>query len=330
MKKSKYITAILSIIVIATLIGTSIWFMSEPEESYIQGQADATQINVAPKIPGRLEEIKVKEGDQVKKGQLLAVLSTPELNAKLIQAKAGRAAALAMDEKAKKGARAEQIQAAYNVWQQAKAASELAQKTYMRMQNLYNEKVVSAQKRDEAYAQSLATKDQADAAHSNYKLLLSGASVEDKEAAAAKLNQAQGAVDEVEAYIKEAELVSPANAEVLKIIPNRGELVNTGYTIINLVDLNDVWVVFNIKEDLMPYFRQGTTFEAKIPALNNQMVKLQVQYIAAEGDFATWNATKTQGDFDMKTFEIKAYPVEPIKGLRPGMTALVNQKSLKK
>lgn len=328
--KSKLISSIISIIIIVAIIGLSIWFMNKPTQVTIQGQVDATQINVSPKIAGRLEQVLIKEGDMVKEGDLLAVLSTPELDAKLVQAESAKAAAEAQDKKAKKGTRTEQIQGAYNQWQQAKASAELADKTYERMQNLYNDKVISAQKRDEAYTQSKASRELEKAAYANYKMAINGSRSEDKEAASAQVNQAQGAIEEVLAYKKEAKLLSPSNAEVLKIIPNRGEVVSAGYPIVNLVDLNDVWVVFNIKENLMSSFKKGSTFEAQIPALNNKKIKLQVRYIAAQGDFATWSATKTQGDFDMKTFEIKAYPMEKVEGLRPGMSALVDEKSLKK
>lgn len=328
--KSKLISSIISIIIIVAIIGLSIWFINKPTQVTIQGQVDATQINVSPKIAGRLEQVLIKEGDMVKEGDLLAVLSTPELDAKLVQAESAKAAAEAQDKKAKKGTRTEQIQGAYNQWQQAKASAELADKTYERMQNLYNDKVISAQKRDEAYTQSKASRELEKAAYANYKMAINGSRSEDKEAASAQVNQAQGAIEEVLAYKKEAKVLSPSNAEVLKIIPNRGEVVSAGYPIVNLVDLNDVWVVFNIKENLMSSFKKGSTFEAQIPALNNKKIKLQVRYIAAQGDFATWSATKTQGDFDMKTFEIKAYPMEKVEGLRPGMSALVDEKSLKK
>lgn len=328
--KSKLISSIISIIIIIAIIGLSIWFMNKPTQVTIQGQVDATQINVSPKIAGRLEQVLIKEGDMVKEGDLLAVLSTPELDAKLVQAESAKAAAEAQDKKAKKGTRTEQIQGAYNQWQQAKASAELADKTYERMQNLYNDKVISAQKRDEAYTQSKASRELEKAVYANYKMAINGSRSEDKEAASAQVNQAQGAIEEVLAYKKEAKVLSPSNAEVLKIIPNRGEVVSAGYPIVNLVDLNDVWVVFNIKENLMSSFKKGSTFEAQIPALNNKKIKLQVRYIAAQGDFATWSATKTQGDFDMKTFEIKAYPMEKVEGLRPGMSALVDEKSLKK
>lgn len=328
--KSKLISSIISIIIIVAIIGLSIWFMNKPTQVTIQGQVDATQINVSPKIAGRLEQVLIKEGDMVKEGDLLAVLSTPELDAKLVQAESAKAAAEAQDKKAKKGTRTEQIQGAYNQWQQAKASAELADKTYERMQNLYNDKVISAQKRDEAYTQSKSSRELEKAAYANYKMAINGSRSEDKEAASAQVNQAQGAIDEVLAYKKEAKVLSPSNAEVLKIIPNKGEVVSAGYPIVNLVDLNDVWVVFNIKENLMSSFKKGSTFEAQIPALNNKKIKLQVRYIAAQGDFATWSATKTQGDFDMKTFEIKAYPMEKVEGLRPGMSALVDEKSLKK
>lgn len=327
--KNKVISAIGGIVVILIILGITIWYMSAPSESYLQGQVDATQINVASKIPGRVEDILVREGDQVEEGQLLIVIGTPEIDAKLLQAESVKKAAQALDDKASKGARVEEIQAAYSMWQQAKAALELAEKTNQRIENLYHEKVIPAQKKDEAYTQYRAAKETEQAAHSKYKMVLSGARAEDKAAAMAQVNQAQGAVNEVLAYKSEAEVKAPQKGEVLTIMPNKGEIINTGYPVVNLVDLDDVWVFFNIREDLMPKFKKDTRFNAVVPALNNETVELQVKYIAAQGDYATWNATKTKGDFDMKTFLIKAYPTQKVEGLRPGMSVLVPENSFR-
>ncbi len=327
--KNKVGSAIGGIVAILLILGIAVWYMRAPSESYLQGQADATQINVAPKIPGRVEDILVKEGDRVTQGQVLVVIGTPEIDAKLLQAESVKKAAQALDNKASKGARAEEIQATYSMWQQAKAALELAEKTNQRIENLYNEKVIPAQKRDEAHTQYRAAKEVEQAAYSKYKMVLSGARTEDKAAALAQVNQAQGAVNEVLAYKSEAEVKAPQNGEVLTIMPNKGEIVNAGYPVVNLVDLDDVWVFFNIREDLMSKFKKDTKFNAMVPALGNQSIELQVKYIAAQGDYATWSATKTKGDFDMKTFLIKAYPTQPIEGLRPGMSVLVSERALK-
>lgn len=326
---NKVVSAIGGIVVVVVILGISLWYMSAPTESYIQGQADATTISIASKIPGRVSEILVKEGQQVNADEVLLTIGTPEIDAKLYQVESMKAAAQAMDDKANKGARKEEISAMHNVYLQAKAAAELAEKTYKRVESLYNEKVVPAQKRDEAFMQFTAATEIAKATKAQYEMVQQGARVEDKAAALALVHQAKGAVDEVMLFKNEGEVKSPQAGEIMTIMPNKGEIVNSGYPLVNLVDLTDVWVNFNIREDLMPYFKMDTKIKAKIPALGNEEVELVVKYIAPQGDFATWTATKTKGDFDMKTFQIKAYPSTKIDGLRPGMSALVLENSLK-
>lgn len=328
MKKNQTSNKLIAAILIVAVVALALWFMLKPKVYYLQGQVEATQIRVSPEIPGKVLKLAVREGDTVTPGQLLAVMKTTTIDAKLEQAQAAHAAAQAQLEKADAGARVEQITAAYNIWQQAEAASELAEKTYERVNNLYNEKVLPAQKRDEAYAQKIALRKQADAAKANYEMAKNGARIEDKKAAAALVQQAQGAVNEVESYKNEANVVAPAAGEVQEVIPQAGELVNAGYPIVNLVDLNDVWVVINIREDLMKNFRKGFRFEAAVPALGNQKIELEVRNIAPLADFATWTATRAQGDFDRRTFQIKAYPTSKTDGLRPGMSVLVDESTV--
>lgn len=327
--KNKIINAIVGVFVILVILGISLWYMSAPSISYLQGQVEAKQINVASKIPGRIEQILVEEGDVVETDQLLAVISTPEIDSQLAQAKSVKTAAEAIDEKVDKGARSQEILATYNIWQQAKAAKELAHTTYKRLDNLYKDKVIAAQKRDEAYTQYQVALNAESAAKANYDMVKSGARSEDKKVAKAQVNQAQDAVNTVTIIKNEGHVKAPQKGEILTIMPNTGELVNMGYPIINLIDVDDVWVYFNIKETMLSKFKMGTNFEAIIPGLNNKKIQLQVKYVAAQGDYATWNATKSQGDFDMRTFLIKAYPVQKIEGLRPGMSALVNEADLK-
>ena len=291
--KKKNITGLLVIIaVFAAVISLSIYFFSNSEPTYLQGQVEAKQINVAPKVPGRVKAIYKQEGDAVHKGDLLLELESTELDAKLSQAEAARLAAQAQSDKAQRGARTEQIQGAYNVWQQAQAAAELAEKTYQRVSNLYNDKVLPAQKKDEAYTQMVALQKQAEAAKSQYEMAKNGARVEDKTAAQALVAQAQGVITEVNAYKDGAKVFAPADAEIQTIIPNEGEIVNAGI----------------------------------VPALGNQEIEMEVKHIAVQADFATWTATKSKGDFDKKTFAIKAYPTEKVKDLRPGMSVLVSEK----
>ena len=326
MKKKNITGLLVTMAVFAAVISLSIYFFSNSEPTYLQGQVEAKQINVAPKVPGRVKAIYKQEGDQVHKGDLLLELESTELDAKLSQAEAARLAAQAQSDKAQRGARTEQIQAAYNVWQQAQAAADFAAKSYERVNNLYNDKVLPAQKKDEVYTQMVALQKQADAAKSQYEMAKNGARVEDKTAAQASVAQAQGVITEVNAYKDGAKVFAPADAEIQTIIPNEGEIVNAGYPVMNLIDSSDEWVVFNIREDKMADFKIGTKFKGIVPALANQEIEMEVKHIAVQADFATWTATKSKGDFDKKTFAIKAYPTEKIKDLRPGMSVLVSEK----
>ncbi|MFJ1434403.1 HlyD family secretion protein [Capnocytophaga canimorsus] len=321
--RQNILSIVIAFLVFGTVIGLSIWFFASSEPDYLQGQVEARQINVAPKVPGRVKTIYKKEGEYVKAGELLLELESTELDAKLAQAQAAKSAALAQSNKAQRGARSEQIQGAYNLWQQAKVAAELAEKTYQRVSNLYQDKVLPAQKKDEAYTQMIALQKQEQAALSQYEMAKNGARSEDKEAASALVAQAQGVITEVEAYKEGAKVFAPADAEIQSIIPNEGEIVNAGYPVMNLIDTNDQWVIFNIREDKMKQYKIGNKFKGIVPALGNQQIEMEVKHIAVQADFATWTATKAKGDFDRKTFAIKAYPTAKIADLRPGMSVLI-------
>ncbi len=311
---------ILLLLIMFTIVG---WLIIFPVPLIVQGEVEATEVRVAAKIYGRVDSIFVKEGNSVHRGEVLISLDSPEIDAKLEQATAAKRAAGSQKEKAFSGARKEEIQAAYNIWQTAKAQSDYAQKTFDRISKLYQDGVVSAQKMDEAEAKSTAAGQQTKAAKASYDMALTGARIEDKKAASALMDQASGAVSEVEAYLEETNLKTPINGEVAEIIPKRGELVSPGYPIVNIVDLNDVWVTFNLREDLLANIKMGSKFVASIPALNNREIEFKVNYINALGSYATWTSTKSSGDFDKKTFEVRAIPVNKVEGLRPGMSAIV-------
>lgn len=319
------ISVVIVLLFIGAVVAIAVWLMMRPQTYYMQGQVEAKQIQVAPLIPGRIDEIYVHEGDKVKKGELLLSIGIPKIDAKLQQAQAAKAAAQSQLQKANAGARKQQIQAAYNVWQQALTAADLAESTYNRVQRLYDEKVVPAQKRDEALAKSQALREQAKAAQATYEMAKQGTRSEDKAAAAALVQKAQGAVDEVLSYVEDAKVYAPANGEVQSILLEQGEVSNAGYPIINLVDLTDSWMVIHVREDHLKDYAKGSVFTGKVPALGDKEVEWKVRSIAVLGDFATWTATKARGDFDRKTFEIKAYPTQKVEGLRPGMSVLVKE-----
>ncbi|HBG41078.1 HlyD family secretion protein [Limibacterium fermenti] len=314
------LVGLIVVIVVLFIIG---WIVYKPEPIVIQGSAEASEVRVSGKIAGRIQEFLVEEGQRVEQGDTLVLIDSPEIYAKLAQATAAQNAAMAQDRKAQKGARTEVIQGAYEMWQKAEVGVNIAKKSYDRVQRLFDKGVVTAQKRDEAEAQYQAAVAQSAAAKSQYDMAKNGAETEDKDAALALVNRAQGAVQEVEAYMKEIALTAPISGEVTEIFPKQGELAGTGAPIMNIVNLDDVWFSFNVREDLLKDMKKGSEITVKLPALDNREVKLQITYIKAMASFATWKATKTTGDFDLKTFEVRAKPAEPIKDLRPGMTAIV-------
>lgn len=315
--------ALVGLIVVITILFIIGWIIYKPEPVIIQGSAEANEVRVSGKVAGRIQQFLAEEGQRVERGDTLVFIDSPEIYAKLAQATAAQNAAKAQDRKAQKGARSEVIQGAYEMWQKAEVGANIAKKSYDRVQRLFEKGVVTAQKRDEAEAQYQAAVAQAAAAKSQYDMAKNGAEAEDKAASRAMVDRAQGAIQEVEAYMKEITLIAPISGEVTEIFPKQGELVGTGAPIMNIVDLDDIWFTFNVREDLLNDMKKGVVIAVKIPALHNMEAKLEITYIKAMASFATWKATKTTGDFDLRTFEIRAKPVEPIKDLRPGMTALV-------
>lgn len=322
MKKS-IIGMAAAVVVFAAAVIIISRMISASTPTLIQGTVECTVYKASSKVPGRIEEMKVHEGERVERGQLLYVLSTPELDAKLRQAEALRTAASALDRKAITGARTQQVEAALNMWQKAQAGKSLAQKTYDRVRALYDDGVVPAQKLDEASANLEAMTATEAAARAQYELVRDGASKEDKEAAAAKVQQAEGAVSEVESYIDDAMVYSPVTGEVSTVIAEQGELVGTGYPVVAILDTSDMYIVFNVKETMMPRIHIGTRMTGYVPALDRD-IELSVEYISVQADFATWSATRTQGGFDIRTFAVKARPSQADEEMRPGMSVIVD------
>ena len=283
-----------------------------------------TEYRVSSKVPGRILEFRVKEGQTVQAGDTLAILEAPDIQAKLEQARAAEAAAQAQKEKALKGARHEQVQAAYEMWQKAQAGLTIAEKSYKRVKNLFDQGVMSAQKLDEVTAQRDAAAATEKAAKAQYDMARNGAEREDKAAAAALVERAKGAVAEVQSYIQETILTAQMPGEVSEIFPKVGELVGTGAPIMNVAVMEDMWVTFNVREDLLQGLGMGSEFEAYVPALD-RTIPLKVYYLKDLGTYAAWKATKTTGQFDLKTFEVRATPQEKVEGLRPGMSVILKK-----
>ena len=314
--------ALIVIIVVLALIGL---FLLKPEPQIIQGQAEATQVRVSGKLPGRVVEFMVEEGQHVLAGDTLVHIHSSLVEAKLSQAEAMETVAKAQNKKVDSGTRVELLNSAYDMWQQAQAGLTIAKKTYERMQSLYKKGVVSEQKRDEAEAAYKAMVATESAAKSQYEMAKAGAQAEDKAAAAAMVAAAQGSVAEVESILSDSYLTAPTDGEIFDIFPNVGELVCLGAPIMNVLKLDDMWVSFNVREDLLENLTMGAEVQAIIPALENKEVTLKVFYIRDMGSYAVWRATKVTGQYDAKTFQVKARPVEPVDNLRPGMSVLLKR-----
>lgn len=315
------VAAFTVVVVIIAVIGTLV-FKSEPE--IIQGYVEVSEYRVSSKVPGRVLELRVKEGDYVNVGDTLAIIDAPDVKAKLAQAESAESAASAMDQMANNGARREQINGAYALLQQAKAGLEIAQKSYNRVQRLYDEGVMSAQKRDEAFANYKAIEAQVKAAQSQYDMAVNGARREEKMAAAAQVNRAKGAVQEVSSYISETMQTAQKAGEVSDVYPKEGELIGTGSPIMSVSLLDDMWGTFNVREDQLDGMRIGSVITAYAPAFKKD-IKMKVYYIKDQGSYATWKATKANGQYDLKTFEVKARPVTKVEGLRPGMSLILKK-----
>lgn len=325
-KKEKGLTlGLLGLIVVLLILALVGFFLLKPAPEIIQGQAEATQVRVSGKLPGRVVEFMVREGDSVRKGDTLVHIYSSDAEAKLMQATAMQNVYQAQNTKVDKGTRVELLNSAYDMWQKAIAGREIAKKTYDRMQALFDKGVISAQRRDEAEANYKAMAATESAAESQYLMAKAGAQVEDKQASAAMVRAAKGSVAEVESVLADSYLTSPLTGEISDIFPEVGELVGTGTPIMNVLNLDDMWVTFNVREDLLQDLTMGKELTATVPALGDKEIKLKIYYIKDLGTYAVWRATKTTGKYDAKTFEIKARPVEPVANLRPGMSVLFRE-----
>ena len=321
-KNNSVLIALGAFVFVVFIVGMIGYFAIGRDAEIIQGQIDVEEYRVSSKVPSRVRHIYVKEGDYVNVGDTLAILEAPELTAKATQAQGAIDAATALSNMANNGARKEQIQGAYELWQQAKAAKEIAEKSYNRVQRLFDEGVMTAQKRDEAFAMYKASEAQEKAAKSQYDMAVNGARAEEKAAAQGQVKAFSGQMDEVKVYEKETIQIAPIAGEVSTIYPKVGELLGSGSPIMTISIMDDLWGAFNMREDQLKGLKKGDTFTAYLPAFDKE-IEMKVSSIKDQGSYATWKATKSNGQFDMKTFEVKARPTKKFDGLRPGMSVIV-------
>ncbi len=322
LEKHKIILGIPALIVIVAVI-VLVVRAATPEETVITGMAEATEIDVASKIPGRVDTVLVREGDMVTRGQLLAVLESKEINAKVEQARGAMDAAHARLSMALRGARVEEKEAVKKMYQQAQAQFELAQKTWTRVERVYRDSLISTQERDQVEFQFKAARDQMDAAKAKLDMVMNGARSEEIDGAKSLFHQAENAYAEAMAYNGETRITSKIDGEVTKRIVDAGEMAAGGYPIFTILDPADMWVVIQVREDQLGAITKGMTLKAKIPALRNAQFEFEVSAMAAMGDYASWRPTKQKGEFDLKTFEVRLRAKTPVAGLRPGMSVNV-------
>ena len=315
------IAGFIAVVVIVALIG---FLALDRDPDVIQGEMEVEEYRVSGKVPGRILELRAKEGDYVQAGDTLAIIEAPEVDAKMAQAQSAVEAASAVEQMAKNGARKEMVQAAFQLLEQAKAGLTIAEKTFNRMKVLFEEEVVSAQKFDEAEAMYKSAQAQVKAAQSQYDMAVNGARAEEKRAASATVGQARGAVQEVEGYVRETVQVAQMAGEVTDVYPKVGELVGTGTPIMSIALMDDLCATFNIREDQLKDIQIGTELTVRVLALDKE-AKMKVTSMKDKGTFATWKATKSTGQYDQKTFEVKARPVEAIDGVRPGMSVILKK-----
>ena len=315
------VAGFIAVVLIVALIG-HLALHREPDQ--IQGEMEVEEYRVSGKVPGRILALMVKEGEFVHAGDTLAIIEAPEVRAKMVQAQNAADAATAMAQMAQNGARKEQIQAAAQLLEQAKAGLEIAEKSYKRMKKLYDEEVISAQKYDEAEAVYKSAQAQVKTAKSNYDMAVNGARQEERRAASAVAGQARGAVQEVQGYMHETVQTAQMPGVVTDVYPKVGELVGTGTPIMTIAMMDDQWATFNIREDQLKGIKVGQEITVQVPALDIE-TKMKVTSMKDKGSFAVWKATKASGQYDQKTFEVKARPAEAIDGIRPGMSVILKK-----
>lgn len=320
-ERSLLITMAIVVACVAVIAVIGFVFMNKPAD-IIEGQVEGTTVRISGKMPGRVMEFFVEEGDTVHAGDTLVHIHSSIVDAQLTQAEAMKEVAQAQNRKVDAGTRKQIVKAAYDLVQQAAAAVTITEKTYNRMENLYNQGVISEQKRDEAKAAYDAAVAAKGAAESQYSLAKAGAQKEDKESTAAMVSAAGGNVAQVEAVLEDSYLTAPFDGTIDQVYPEEGELVMMGAPIMSLLRTDKRWITFNVREELLNDLPMGKKITVMVPALGEKEIEAEIYYIRDMGSYATWHSTKAAGSWDSRTFEIKARPTEHVDGLRPGMSII--------
>lgn len=322
--KLKFISGALALIVFGA-IGTGLWLAAHPAAEPIYGLVQARTVNVAAKVTGRIEEFKIREGDTVKAGQVIALLAAPELDAKLSEVRALQAAADAKVDLVDEGARPQEVIAAKAQLDRAQAGLTLAKKTFQRIAGLYKDGLIARQKYDEAKAQYDSALQLKTMAAQQYDIAKTGARSQEKSAVQALAQQARSGVDQVSSLEKEKRITTPLQGEISRLFVQQGELAPAGFPIVSVIDLSDQWIVFNVREDDLLHFSKGAVLKVKIPALGEGFRTFKVYFVNPRGDYATWRSTRQNSGYDLRTFEVRVRAEQSIPGLRPGMSAIIER-----
>ena len=325
MKSSNRILFVLFIVILLIILTLSILgiFLTKEKDIVLQGQIEADEYNISGLLPGRIEKIYVEKGKKVRKGDTLIHIVSKEVIAEYEAQKALENAASLQSEKIDAGSRNQLISITKELWEGAKSDLKLAKTTYNRIKILHEDSIVSQQRKDEAeaiYKSALAAER---AAYYQYQIALEGAQEQDKATAKAMAVAAQNNSEVVKALLNDARLTSPISGEVATISLNEGELTSIGTNIMTVLDIDNPYLVLNVREDLLSNFKMGGTILCNIPAIDLKDIPFIVNYISPLGSFATWKATKETGGYDLRTFEIQAVPMTKVYDLRPGMSVLI-------
>ena len=312
--------AILVTIIVAAIAGLSLWYLAQPQPIVIQGEADATRVDIAARVDGRVGERPVSRGDNVAAGQLLFRIDNPELIAKLREAQAGLAVATAQLANIDAGTRAEVVAQRQSAVEGATANLTLAQRTYDRVKELAGSGNAPIQRLDETTDSLQVAQRSLDQAKLAYQQAVNGYTPEERGIARANVAKAQASIDTIQAEVDELVVKAPIAAQVYQIGSELGEYVSPGVPLLSLVDLGDVWLRFDLREDLVKGLKVGDQFQMRVPALGDRRIAAAIKVIASKGEYAGWRATRATGDFDLRTFEVRAYPAAPTPELRPGMS----------
>ena len=323
-KKGRTLSIAFIVVLVAVALFTVIGMIAMRHQPLVlQGQAEATEIRISGKLPGRIDTFLVEEGQWVKQGDTLVVINSPTVEAKYRQVDALKQVAVEQNKKIDAGTRKQIIATAQQLWNKTQSDLTLARTTYNRILTLYKDSVVTSQRKDEVEAMYKAAVAAERAAYEQYQMAVDGAQKEDKASAASMVDAARSTVDEISALLVDSRLTAPESGQIATIFPKRGELVAPGTPIMNLVVMDDIHVVLNVREDLMPQFKMDGTFVADVPAIGKENIEFKIYYISPLGSFATWKSTKQTGSYDLRTFEIHARPTQKVDDLRPGMSVLL-------